>query len=86
MLASRLFELAEDADIQVPGLREQDQHDADKAKKVIGIKLAPIFKNSPIIELDGFTVTKAESSRERDLDGDGGNYLVKTYTFAKVPQ
>jgi hypothetical protein len=84
LLASQLFELAEAADIEVPGLREQDQHDGDKAKKIIGIKLAPIFKDTQIVELDGFTVTRTASSRERD--DDGGDYVVKTYTFAKCPQ
>ncbi len=82
--ASQLFQLAEDADIEIPGLREQDQHDADKGKKMIGIRLAPIFKDNQVVELDGFTVTRAESKRQRD--DDGGDYVVKTYTFGRVPQ
>ncbi len=86
LMASQLFELAENADIEIPGLKEQDQRDADKGKKMIGIKLAPIFKSNLTVELDAFVVTRSESSRERDCDDGGGNYTVKTYTFAKAPQ
>jgi hypothetical protein len=85
LMASQIFELAEDADIQVPGLRDEDRHNEDKAKKIIGIKMATVFKDCESIELDGFNVVRTESNRYRE-DDDGGSYTVKTYTFSRVPQ
>jgi hypothetical protein len=66
-------------------LRDDDRHNEDKAKKIIGIKMASVFKNRERIELDGFSVIRTESSRDRETD-DGGSYVVKTYTFSRIPQ
>jgi hypothetical protein len=85
LIASQIFALAEDADIEVPGLRDDDRHNEDKAKKIIGIKMATVFKESDTIELDGFNVVRTESSRYRE-DRDGGDYVVKTYTFNRALQ
>jgi hypothetical protein len=84
LMASQIFQLAEDADIQIPGLRDEDRHNDDKAKKIIGIKMASVFKESQAIELDGFSVVRTESNRDREAD-DGGSYVVKTYTFSRRP-
>jgi len=85
LMASQIFTLAEDAEIPVPGLRDEDRHNDDKAKKIIGIKLATVFKNGDRIELDSFNIVRTESTREREGD-DGGCYIVKTYTFSRIPQ
>jgi hypothetical protein len=85
LMASQIFELAEDADIRVPGLQGEDRHNEDKARKVIGIKMATVFKDCDEIELDGFNVIRTESSRDRETDA-GGSYVVKTYTFSRIPQ
>jgi hypothetical protein len=85
LMASQIFELAEDADIQVPGLRDEDRHDEDKAKKIIGIKMATVFKECESIELDGFSVVRTESDRCREA-GAGGSYVLKTYTFSRIPR
>jgi CHC2 zinc finger len=82
LMASQIFELAEDADIQIPGLRDEDRHNDEKAKKIIGIKMASAFKEYQTIELDGFSVVRTESNRDREADN-GGSYVVKTYTFSR---
>jgi len=78
---SRLFELADSAGIAVPGLPHGDTHDGEKARKVIGTKLAAVFKSSNTVDLDGFTVERGESLQERS-DGHGER-AVKTYMFRK---
>jgi CHC2-type zinc finger protein len=85
LTASQIFELAEAADIQVPGLRDEDRHNDEKGKRIIGIKMANAFKQRETIELDGFTATRKEENRTR-ANGAGGSYSIKTYTFKRVTQ
>jgi hypothetical protein len=85
LTATQIFELAEAADIQVPGLGDEDRHNDEKAKRIIGIKMANVFKQREIIELDGFTATRKEENRTR-TGSDGGSYVAKTYTFTRVAQ
>jgi hypothetical protein len=75
LTASRLYELAEDASVDVPGLREPN---ADHGKRQVGIVLGRVFKAGDLVEIDGFSVTKSETQTRRD---NGGDYLAKTYTF-----
>ncbi len=81
LIASRLFELADSAEIAIPGLRPADAHDGDKARKVIGSKLAALFKDGNTVELDGFTITRDETETRRE-DGNGYN-KTRAYTFKK---
>lgn len=80
LIASRLFEIADAAEIPIPGLRPADIHDGEKARKIIGTKLATIFKASDAVDLDGFTITRGEESHQR---GDGQGFTaLKVYTFS----
>lgn len=82
LITSRLFELADTAGIEVPGLRPADAHDSEKARKVIGTKLAAVFKSSNTVDLDGFTIERGEEMHARD-DGNGYKPL-KTYTLTRT--
>jgi hypothetical protein len=73
--ASKLYELAEDAGVDVPGLREPD---ADLGKRQVGIVLGRAFKCGDVVEIDGFSVTRSETETHRH---DGGAYKAKTYLF-----
>jgi hypothetical protein len=73
--ASKLYELAEDAGVDVPGLREPD---ADLGKRQVGIVLGRAFKSGDVVEVDGFSVTRSETETHRP---DGGAYKAKTYLF-----
>jgi hypothetical protein len=78
LTASKLYEIAESADVDIPGLREPDQ---DKGKLQIGSIMARLFKASDSLSLDSFTVTRHDSEIERH-DG-GGTYPAKTYRFRR---
>ena len=80
LTASQIFQLAEDADVRVPGLKSEYSHDEERAKKVIGTKLASVFKTQPHVEIDGFEITRNLEHKAR-ADGNGGSYQMKTYTF-----
>ena len=45
LIASRIVQLADDADVPVPGLKPADAHDEDRAKKVLGTKMAGLFRS-----------------------------------------
>ncbi|HOW67942.1 MAG TPA: hypothetical protein P5186_16245 [Candidatus Paceibacterota bacterium] len=76
--ASSIIELANNADLVVPGLSRDDTLNEEKAKKLLGMKLGTVFKKQNTIELDNFTVTRSEETRSRQ---EGGCYCLKTYTF-----
>jgi hypothetical protein len=75
LIASELYEIAEGADVDVPGLREPDE---SHGKRQIGVVLGRVFKDSASIEIDGFTVIREEAETRRE---DGGSYVAKSYTF-----
>jgi hypothetical protein len=80
--ASEIYDLAERANLEIPGLGKNGVLDEERGKRIIGIKFAPLFKDAAVIDLDGLTVTRKEESRSRS---GGGNYSVNTYTFG-LPQ
>jgi hypothetical protein len=77
--ASVLFEIAEAAEVPIPGLREPD---ADKGMRSIGMVMARLFKTTDTLELEGFRVTRREIEASRGREG--GNYIAKTYLFARL--
>ena len=77
--ASVLFEIAEAAEVPIPGLREPDE---GKGKRAIGTVMARLFKTTDTLELEGFRVTRRETEESR---GDvGGNYISKRYLFTRL--
>ncbi|HEX4084173.1 MAG TPA: hypothetical protein VHY22_04625 [Chthoniobacteraceae bacterium] len=76
--ASQIFEIAADEDVPIPGLKSQGHQDEARGRKVIGGKLAALFKTGSTLDLDGFTVTRTEEMRARD---GGGDYSAKLYAF-----
>ena len=85
LMASHFFKLADAAGIPIPGLSKDNEHNEEKAQMIIGMKMATVFKERQSVELDGFIVARTEESRYRE-DGQGGQYIVKTYTFDRIPQ
>ncbi len=79
LIASALYEIADSAGVDIPGLREPDE---DKGKRMIGTIMARLFKTTSSLSLDGFTVTRHEAETER-RDGDG-TYTAKTYQFERI--
>lgn len=84
MSASQLVDVAETGAISIPGIREQNAGDSDKAMKMVGMKLAPIFQSSATVAVEGFTVERIETLRER-TDGNG-SFPSKSYRFIRVAQ
>jgi hypothetical protein len=81
LIASRIVQLANDADVPVPGLKPADVYDEDRAKKVLGTKMASLFRNQEKIELDGFIITRHEATQSRP---GGGDFTLKAYTFTRI--
>jgi hypothetical protein len=81
LIASQLYEIAENAGIDVPGLRVPDE---DKARRVIGSIMAKVFNKGDTVELDGFQVVRKESIRDREDATAGGGYPVKSYIFTRL--
>jgi len=81
LIASQLNEIADSAELDVPGLREPDE---EKGKLLIGSILARLFKAGDSINVDEFTVIRHEAETNRH-DG-GGAYIAKTYQFKRVPE
>jgi len=81
LIASQLYEIAENAGIEVPGLRVPNE---DKAKRVIGSIMAKVFSKGDTVELDDFRVVREESIRDREDTTAGGSYRVKRYIFTKL--
>ena len=81
LIASQLYDIAENAGIEVPGLRVADE---DRARKVIGSIMAKVFGKGDAVELDGFRVVRDESIRDREDTAAGGSYRLKSYVFTKL--
>ncbi len=79
LIASELYEVADAASIEIPGLKEPDE---DKGKRVIGSLMARLFKDSQTVEIDGLVVERKEETKSR---ADGGDYTAKTYTVGAIP-
>lgn len=79
LIASQLYEIAEQAELMIPGLKEADE---DKGKRIIGGIMARLFKEGNRLEVDGFSVLREETQTKRE-DGRGG-FTSKTYCFARV--
>jgi hypothetical protein len=82
LIASQIYELAVDADVAVPGLSKDDERNEEKARLLIGTKLAAVFKEGAQVELDGFTIARSQTVQDRE--GGKGLYMVKTYTFSRA--
>lgn len=80
-IASELHSICDNSDINIPGLR--DAQDEDKAKKVIGMVMAKLFRDTDELDIDGYKVLRDERFVARDNLNAGGGYKSKTYTFHK---
>lgn len=78
--ASQIYEIADESDIAIPGMKADSRADEDKGRKIIGIKLGALFRKSDVLEVDGFRVRRQEETRERE----GGLYTAKTYSFSRT--
>jgi hypothetical protein len=81
MIASRLYEIADSAGVEIPGLREPDEH---KGKRVIGSIMARVFQTANSLAVDGFTVTRHETEIPR-TEG-SGTYPAKHYVFERAAE
>jgi len=77
LTATDLQRVCETAGITIPGLRAEAEE--DRAKKVIGSIMGKLFGNHDELEVDGFTVMRAEKNVDRDNPIAGGSYKAKTY-------
>ncbi len=76
--ASALYEIADVAEVDIPGLREPAE---DKGKRVIGSVMARIFKDATSLIVDHFRVTRHET---KTIRAGGGPYDSKAYRFEKI--
>lgn len=81
LTASELYELCENGDIEIPGVRPGS--DETKGRKVIGTVMAKLFRDRDTLEVDAFDVTREERYVARDNANDGGNFKSKTYTVTR---
>ena len=76
LIASELVEICELHAIKIPG----EPADTDKAKRQVGCLCKQVFRNSDVVNVDGFTVTRADKAyRKPSGDWDTTN----SYTFTK---
>lgn len=82
LIATQLLEVASDAEILIPGVNTATEDEAGKrdAAKLMGIKLAPVFRRKNTIFIDRFTMSRCEDSKERD-DGKGRS-PSRAYVFS----
>jgi hypothetical protein len=80
LMASQLYEIAESAAIEVPGLRGES--DEGNGKRVIGVIMGRIFKDAATVRVDEFDVTRDEYEVPRD--GDAGGYTARRYQFRRT--
>jgi hypothetical protein len=81
LIASELYEIADSAEVDIPGLRAPDE---GKGKLLIGSVLARLFKARDYLILDDFKVTRYETETERS--NGGGKYPSRTYQFERAAQ
>ena len=81
LTATDINAICESADITIPGLRPGS--DDDKAKKVIGMVMAKLFREGNVVEVDQFLVNRNETSVARGDSSSGGSFKSKTYTVTK---
>ncbi len=81
LIASELYEIANSADVDIPGLREPDE---DKGKLLIGSIMGQLFKTGDCLTLDEFTVARDKTETERHFGG--GTYIAKLYQFKRGAQ
>ena len=81
LIASELYEIADSAEVDIPGLRRPDE---GKGKLLIGSVLARLFKARDYLILDDFKVTRDETETERS--NGGGRYTSRTYQFERAAQ
>jgi hypothetical protein len=79
LIASELYEIADAASIDIPGLKGPDD---DKGKRVIGSLMARLFKDLQTVEIDGLVVERKEETKSR---AEGGDYTAKLYTVRAIP-
>lgn len=79
LMASQLYEIADAAELDVPGLKDADE---DKGKRIIGGIMARLFKDGNRLEVDGFAVQREGVQTERK-DG-RGVFESKTYQFSRI--
>ena len=77
--ASEFFNLAEECDVTVPGLKSTRPEDANKR---VGVLLGGVFRQSDRVEVDGFVVTRSTEAEERK-DGKG-TFPMKTYRVERL--
>jgi hypothetical protein len=75
LIASELYEIAEAAGVDVPGMRAPDE---SHGKRQVGIVLGRLFKDGNTVAVDTVAVTREEVETQRE---DGGTYTAKSYTF-----
>lgn len=75
LTASQLCDMGEAAGLKMPG------GDPNTAHRVLGSKLAPLFKDGHSVSVEGFTVQRNSEQRPRE-DGNG-NYDVKLYIVGR---
>ncbi|HZJ13567.1 MAG TPA: hypothetical protein VFD27_00880 [Chthoniobacteraceae bacterium] len=56
--ASQIYEVADEADVEIPGLKPESRGDEEAARKIIGKKLGALFRSSDTVAVDGFTVAR----------------------------
>lgn len=78
--ASQLYEVADAADIAVPGLRGPDE---EQGKRQIGTIMARLFKDTETVTVETYEVSRQETETRRE---GGGPYIAKTYTFRTTAQ
>lgn len=76
--ASEILQICQDNDIIIPGLAQDKQDDEAKAKMAIGKCLGPLFKERPIISIEGYQV---ERTIETGVSDAGNSQEFRTYTF-----
>jgi hypothetical protein len=79
--ATEIYSLCESADVAIPNLGAGA--DEDKGKRVIGTLMAKLFRDSNMLEVEGYQVSRQESYVSRDDINAGGGFTSKTYTVRK---
>lgn len=81
LTATEIHAVCESGDIAIPGLR--DGADEDKAKRIVGMVMAKLFRDADTLEVDGYQVIREERLVPRGATNAGGGFKSKTYTVRK---
>lgn len=83
LTATEIFDLCDNADIPIPHLRDNQRHNVDYGKRLVGKAMNKLFGNHDALAIEGFVITRDHELHKTDA---GNTQDLKQYTFARADE